>query len=148
VRWQQTLVHLLWDVSTRTLTLLDIALADTPLTGAGFGLLQRINSRPGITIAEMSRLAPTTQQALSQIAARLEKLGFIERKLARGERGIALHMTDAGSAALDAAFEAALAFEASLAAALGARRYGRLVDLLQDAAPIMRELKPGRRRDP
>lgn len=37
--------------------------------------LMNVNARPDVTIAELSRPAPQTQQALSQVAARLEKLG-------------------------------------------------------------------------
>src|SRR5918997_3045849 len=96
--WEHWLVHLLWAVSTRTSALGEAALADSPLTLAGLGMLENVAARPGITIAEISRRAPQTQQALSQIAARLERLGFLERRLAgpgRG-RGVGLHLTAGG----------------------------------------------------
>src|SRR5689334_17136791 len=93
-RWEHWLVHLLWAVSTRTSALGEAALATGPLTLAGLGLLENVNARPGITIAEISRRAPQSQQALSQIAARLETHRFIERRLvARGRgRGVGLHL--------------------------------------------------------
>src|SRR5918997_7018346 len=96
--WEHWLVHLLWVVSTRTSALGEAALGGTPLTLAGLGMLENVDARPGITIAEISRRAPQTQQALSQIAARLERLGLIERRLAgpgRG-RGVGLHLTAGG----------------------------------------------------
>jgi hypothetical protein len=68
----------------RTSALGEAALADSPLTLPRLGLLESVSARPGITIAEIARRAPQTQQALSQIAARLDKLGFIERRPAGG----------------------------------------------------------------
>jgi DNA-binding MarR family transcriptional regulator len=145
-RWEHWLVHLLWAVSVRTSLLGEAALADSPLTLAGLGLLENINARPGITIAEIARRAPQTQQALSQIAARLEKLGFIERRLADGGRGVALHLTPAGAHARTSAHDTTEAFEASLAAALGPSRHRRLVALLEEARTIVGGLEPRRPR--
>lgn len=143
-RWEHWLVHLLWAVSTRTSMLGEGALADSPLTLAGLGLLENVNARPGITIAEISRRAPQTQQALSQVAARLERLGFIERRLVgRGQgRGVGLHLTAAGDHARARAHEAAEAFERRLAEALGSERHERLVALLEEIRPIVGELEP------
>jgi DNA-binding MarR family transcriptional regulator len=143
-RWEHWLVHLLWAVSTRTSMLGEGALAESPLTLAGLGLLENINARPGITIAEISRRAPQSQQALSQVAARLEKLGFIERRLAdRGRgRGVELHLTDAGARARASAHEATEAFERALAETLGPDRHQRLVALLEEMRPIVGELEP------
>lgn len=144
--WEHWLVHLLWAVSTRTSTLGEAALADSPLTLAGLGLLENVNARPGITIAEISRRAPQSQQALSQVAARLENLGFIERRLAaRGQgRGVGLHLTPAGARAREAAHAAADSFEASLAAALGRMRHQHLMNALEEARPIVEQLESSR----
>ncbi len=155
-RWEHWLVHLLWAVSVRTSALGEAALAGTPLTLAGLGMLENINARPGITLAEISRRAPQTQQALSQIAARLEKLGYVERRLAGRGRGVALHLTPAGAEARTSAHQAIEAFETELAAALGAGRHARLVKSLEEARTIIGELsrtpvetrpRPARRPD-
>lgn len=145
-RWEHWLVHLLWAISVRTSMLGEGALADSPLTLAGLGLLENVNARPGITIAEISRRAPQTQQALSQVATRLEKLGFLERRLVdRGQgRGVGLHLTAAGHEARARAHEATEAFEAVLAEALGPDRHQRLVELLQQMRPVVNELEPQR----
>jgi DNA-binding MarR family transcriptional regulator len=149
-RWEHWLVHLLWAVSARTSTLGEAALADSPLTLAGLGLLENVNSRPGTTLAEISRRAPQTQQALSQVAARLEKLGFIERRLAdRGQgRGIGLHLTAEGARARANAHALAEAFEAVLAEALGSDRHQRLVELLEEMRPVVNELERTRTARP
>lgn len=144
-RWEHWLVHLLWAVSVRTSMLGEAALAGSPLTLAGLGVLENINAKPGITIAEIARRAPQTQQALSQIAARLEKLGFIERRLADRGRGVALHLTPAGSAAYRDAHEMTEGFEAQLEAALGAARHERLLTLLHEMRRIVNEVEPARR---
>jgi DNA-binding MarR family transcriptional regulator len=86
----------------------EAALADSPVTLSGLGLLENVNARLGITIAEIARRAPQTQQALSQITARLAKLGFIERRLTDRGRGIALHLTPAGASARAQAHEAGI----------------------------------------
>lgn len=136
-------MHLLWATSARTSMLGEAALADSPLSFAGLGLLENVSARPGIAIAEISRRSPQTQQALSQIAARLEKLGFIERRV-DGGRGIGLYLTEDGARARASAHEAAEAFEASLVTALGVKRHQRLVQLLEEAEPVIRELEPQR----
>ena len=143
-RWQHWLVHLLWATSVRTSLLGEAALGDSPLSFSGLGLLENVSAHPGIAIAEISRRAPQTQQALSQIAARLEKLGFIERRVVRG-RGIGLYLTEDGARARASAHEAAEAFEASLVTALGVKRHQRLVRLLEEAEAVIRELEPQRR---
>ncbi len=147
-RWEHWLVHLLWAVSVRTSMLGEAALGDSPVTLAGLGLLENVNARPGITIAEITRRAPQTQQALSQIAARLEKLGLIERRLAEGGRGIALHLTAAGAHARTQSHRTIETFEAELAGALGASRHQRLIELLEEMRTIVGELEPARRSGP
>lgn len=143
-RWEHWLVHLLWGVSSRTSTLGEAALSDSPLTLAGLGVLENVAARPGVTTAEMSRTTPQTQQALSQIVTRLERLGLVERQLTRGTRGVGLHLTAEGALARAAAHEAVEAFEASLAEALGRQRHERLLTLLEEARSVIYELEPNR----
>ncbi len=139
-RWEHWLVHLLWAVSVRTSSLGEAALAGTPLTLAGLGLLENVGARPGITIAEIARRAPQTQQALSQIAARLDRLGYLERRLAEGGRGVGLHLSPAGARARAEAHERTERFEAELAEALGASRHARLIALLEEMRTVVGEL--------
>ena len=139
-RWEHWLVHLLWAVSVRTSALGEAALAETPLTLAGLGLLENVNARPGITIAEIARRAPQTQQALSQIAARLDRLGYLERRLSAGGRGVGLHLSPAGARARSEAHERTERFERELAEALGASRHARLVALLEEMRTVVGEL--------
>jgi DNA-binding MarR family transcriptional regulator len=129
-------------VSVRTSMLGESALADSRLTLAGLGLLENVNARPGITIAGIARRAPQTQQALSQIAARLETLGYLERRLADRGRGIGLHLTAAGARARTSAHETIETFEAELATVLGAGRHARLLDVLEETRTIVRDLDP------
>lgn len=140
-RWEHWLVHLLWAVSVRTSMLGEAALAESPLTLAGLGVLENINAEPGITIAEIARRAPQTQQALSQVVARLEKLGLVERRLAVSGRGVALHLTPAGSTAYRGAHQLTEAFESDLADALGPARHRRLLTLLEEMRPIVTDLQ-------
>lgn len=141
-RWEHWLVHLLWAVSVRTSAQGEAALSGTPLTLAGLGMLENINANPGITIAQIARTAPQTQQALSQISARLERLGFIERRLADRGRGVALHLTAAGSAAYRMGHETTEAFELELKSALGTTRHRRLVALLAEMRTVVSDAQP------
>jgi len=141
-RWAHTLGHLLWEVSARTLQLSEASLARVPgdvaLTPASVGLLDQVASRPGTTIAEIARRTPKSSQAVSQVVARLEKHGFVERRLAGG-RAIGLHITDAGAAARTAGTAAEDAVEAQLEQALGRERYEALRRLLDEARTALAE---------
>src|SRR5579875_1926886 len=78
------LASLLWEVTTYAILLEEETLADTPLTVASSKLLQSVSCEPGITVAELARRIPKSPQAISRIVARLEKLGFVERRVRAG----------------------------------------------------------------
>jgi DNA-binding MarR family transcriptional regulator len=59
-------------------------LADIQLSLASMGALERIAAYPGITASELARQAFKTQQAVSQVTSRLERLGYVERRLGPG----------------------------------------------------------------
>lgn len=143
-RWEHWLVHLLWGVSARTSTLGEAALAGLAAHAGG---ARRAGERRGAPRRDHRRDVPDhpqTQQALSQIVTRLERLGLVERQLTRGTRGVGLHLTAEGALARAAAHEAVEAFEASLAEALGRQRHERLLTLLEEARSVIYELEPNR----
>src|ERR1700743_2970781 len=90
--------HLLWECYVRLLPLSDAAFADSDLTLPLSGALAMIGTWPGETVAELSRRSPKTQQAVSQVVGRLERLGYVERRLGPG-RGVRLYLTPAGETA-------------------------------------------------
>jgi DNA-binding MarR family transcriptional regulator len=139
--WNHRLSHLLWEVTSVVSLLTEAELADTPLTNPGIGILDIVATEPGITVAEIARRSPKTPQAVSQVAARLEKLGYLERRLAEG-RGVALHITPAGEDARAAGNEREAEFDDKLRDALGADRYEQLRTLLEEARPIVRRMEP------
>ncbi len=147
-RWEHWLVHLLWAVSVRTSAQAEVALSGSPLTLAGLGMLENITANPGITIAQIARTAPQTQQALSQISARLERLGLIERRLADRGRGVALHLTPAGTAAHRQGHDTTEAFEQQLQGTLGPTRHRRLVALLEEMRTVLSDSHPPDRPAP
>lgn len=95
----QRIGHLLWETSARVTLWADPLLADLQLSLASVGVLEGIAAFPGITASELARHAFKTQQAVSQVTSRLERLGYIERRLGPG-RGVGLHVTRLGQAAL------------------------------------------------
>jgi DNA-binding MarR family transcriptional regulator len=138
---EDRLGHLLWEVSAYTTALSETALADSPLSHSGIGILNTVAAEPGITVAEIARRSPKTPQAVSQVTARLEKLGLLERRVAEG-RGVALHLTAAGHAEQAKGDGREEAFEQGLREALGAERYDALCRLLGEARTVITALPP------
>jgi DNA-binding MarR family transcriptional regulator len=96
--WSQRLSHLLWETYARVTLLVDAEFAGSRLTLPAIGALDMIATWPGSTAAELSRHTPKSQQAMSQVVARLERLGYVERRLGTG-RGVGLYITPAGTEA-------------------------------------------------
>ena len=90
--------HLLWECYVQMLPLGDEVFTGSDLTLPLAGTLDMIATWPGCTVADLSRRTPKTQQAISQLVAKLEQFGHVERRLGPG-RGIGLHLTPAGEAA-------------------------------------------------
>jgi DNA-binding MarR family transcriptional regulator len=90
--------HLLWESYTLMTPIFDEVFAGSELTLALAGTLDMIGVWPGSTTAELSRHGHKTQQAFSQLVARLEKLGYVERRVGVG-RGVGLYLTPAGEVA-------------------------------------------------
>ena len=128
---------LLWEVTTYVELMGEAALAGTPLTLPSSGMLEGVLAEPGITVAEMSRRLPKTQQAISQLAARLEKLGFLERRLRSG-RGVGLFVTDAGREIAHEGRRREQELDRRVRALLGEQRYEELRQLLIESRSILR----------
>jgi DNA-binding MarR family transcriptional regulator len=90
--------HLLWECYVQLLPLSEDAFADSDLTLPLAGTLDMIGTWPGATVAELSRRTPKTQQAISQLVAKLEQLGYVQRRVGPG-RGVGLYLTPAGQVA-------------------------------------------------
>jgi DNA-binding MarR family transcriptional regulator len=127
---------LLWEVTAYAELMGEAMLAGTPLTLPSSGMLQTVAGEPGITVAEISRRLPKTQQAISQVAARLEKLGFIERRVGSG-RGVGLFATDSGREMAAEASRAEAVLERRLRSLLGDERHGALRELLVESRAIL-----------
>jgi DNA-binding MarR family transcriptional regulator len=132
------LSDLLWEVSAYAEMLGEAALADTPLSLPSSGMLQAVLGEPGITVAEMSRRMPKTQQAISQVTARLEKLGLLERRLGSG-RGHGLFVTEAGRELAELGISRERELEDRMATVLGDERYAHLRRLLSESRTLLRE---------
>ena len=131
------LSHLLWEVGAYSTLLSETALASTSLTPATAGALDVIAANPGTSIAEMARRLPTSAQGVSQLVAKLEALGFVERQLGERGHGVALYVTESGEEARLEADERKRTLEEELSSALGQRDYDRLVQLLTRARPLL-----------
>jgi DNA-binding MarR family transcriptional regulator len=104
--------------------------ARTPLSQAAIGALTKIAMEPGITASGLARSGFKTQQAASQITGRLERLGFVERRLGSG-RGVGLYITKAGEQAVTDGLAAEREVETRFEALIGLERYNELVEALK-----------------
>jgi DNA-binding MarR family transcriptional regulator len=140
LRGKDTLYDLLWQVTAYTHLMGEAAFAGTPLTVASGSMLTAVLEEPGMTVAEISRRIPKTQQTISQVVARLEKLGLIERRLGSG-RGVGLHVTDAGREMAQAALALERDLTARLRALLGEERSTALTELLRESRAILQQAR-------
>jgi DNA-binding MarR family transcriptional regulator len=137
---KDTLYDLLWQVTAYTHLMGEAALAGTPLTVASSSMLIAVLEEPGMTVAEISRRIPKSQQTISQVVARLEKLGLIERRLGPG-RGVGLHVTDTGREMAQVAVARGQELTARLRELLGEERSTALTELLSESREILREAR-------
>ena len=107
----------------------EAALAGTPLSLPLNHLLDAVVAEPGVTVTEIARRLGKSQQAMSQAADRLERLGFIERHVGAG-RTVGLHATDVGRTASADGVRRELAAEDRTRAVLGPDRFDTLLALL------------------
>ncbi len=138
-RWEQRVGHLLWETYTRAFLITEDEMAGSELTPAAIGTLDMVATWPGATVAEISRRTPKTQQAISQMVARLERLGYLERRLGKG-RGVGIHLTDAGRAARLRGHELEDIVEQRYREVLGDQLYHQLEVTLGAARDRLREL--------
>jgi len=135
---QDELYNLVWQVAAYTHLMGEETFAGTPLTVASGSMLRAVLEQPGLTVAEFSRRIPKTQQTLSQVVARLERLGLIERRLGPG-RGVGLYLTEAGQQMAGDAVAREQEVNDRLRQLLGTERAETLTELLRESHAILRE---------
>jgi DNA-binding MarR family transcriptional regulator len=116
----------------------EAALSGTSLSLPLNHLLDAVVAEPGVTVTEIARRLGKSQQAMSQAADRLERLGFIERHVGAG-RTVGLHATDAGRTASADGVRRELAAEDRTREVLGFDRFDTLVALLESARDALIE---------
>ena len=94
-------------------------------------------AEPGITVAELSRRTPRTPEAISQIVARLEKLGLVERRVKTG-RGIGLHLADEGRSMAEQAFDRESSADEQLLGIVGPKNHQALRAFLLESRKQLR----------
>jgi DNA-binding MarR family transcriptional regulator len=108
----------------------EAALSGTSLSLPLNHLLDAVVTEPGVTVTEIARRLGKSQQAMSQAADRLERLGFIERHVGAG-RTVGLHATDSGRTASADGVRRELAAEDRTREVLGSDRFDTLAALLE-----------------
>lgn len=126
----------MWEIAARIHAMGDTYYGTQEMTRSSVGILHAIVLRPGISIAEITREHPTTQQAVSQVVARLDTLGLVDRRLVRG-RTIGLYATAAGIKAQAAGEVIELGLDRELAKVLGHDKYERLRKALLDTREVL-----------
>ncbi|WP_211768916.1 MarR family winged helix-turn-helix transcriptional regulator [Kutzneria sp. CA-103260] len=116
----------------------EAALAGTSLSLPLNHLLDTVVAEPGVTVTEIANRLGKSQQAISQAANRLEKLGYIERRVGTG-RAVALHATSTGRNASAEAVARELAAEDRVRELLGPERFDTLMALLAATRDTLRD---------
>jgi DNA-binding MarR family transcriptional regulator len=116
----------------------EAALAGTSLSLPLNHLLDAVVAEPGVTVTEIARRLGKSQQAMSQAADRLQRLGFIERHVGTG-RTVGLHATDAGRTASADGVHRELAAEDRTREVMGVDRFDTLVALLENVRDALLE---------
>lgn len=129
--------HLLWECEALMILLADDVFAGEELTLALAGTLDMVGTWPGSTAAELSRRGPKTQQAVSQLVARLEKLGYVERRVRPG-RGVGLYLTAAGEVARIEGNEREEELDGRLRELVGDETFRELAEVLEKARSGLR----------
>jgi DNA-binding MarR family transcriptional regulator len=135
---EDELIDLLLDTAYYVKLMGEAALADTPLSLLSSRMLATVLNEPGITVAEISRRIPKTQQMISHVAAQLAKLGLIERQLGSA-RGVGLYVTDAGRQMAEKGLAREHEMRTRLRELLGEIRYEALEQLSRETRAILRE---------
>jgi DNA-binding MarR family transcriptional regulator len=133
--------HLLWECNMLMIPLGDAVFEDSDLSLALSGTLDAIGTWPGSTAAELARQGPKTQQAVSQAVSRLEKAGWVERRVGRG-RGVELYLTESGEVARAEGHRREDLLEERMRTILGADTYAELVRQLTVARERLRGENP------
>jgi DNA-binding MarR family transcriptional regulator len=133
-------IDLLLDTAYYVKLMGETALSETPLSLLSSRMLATVLNEPGITVAEMSRQIPKTQQMISHVAAQLTKLGLLERRLGSG-RGVELYATDAGRQVAEEGLTREYEMRVNLRALLTDARYGALEQLLSETRAILHEAR-------
>jgi DNA-binding MarR family transcriptional regulator len=115
----------------------EAALADTPLSLLSNRMLAAVLCEPGITVAEISRRIPKTQQAISHVAAQLAELGLIECRLG-SPRGVGLHVTETGRRMAEEGIAGGHDTQMRLRELLSDARYETLQQLSVETRAILR----------
>ncbi|MBS2532810.1 MarR family transcriptional regulator [Catenulispora sp. NF23] len=116
----------------------EAALSGTALSLPLNHMLDAVVAEPGVTVTEIAQRLGKSQQAMSQAAARLTTLGFIERHVGTG-RTVGLHATKAGRTASADGVRRELAAEERTRQALGTERFDELMALLARAREALLE---------
>jgi DNA-binding MarR family transcriptional regulator len=130
--------HLLWEVHAAISPVTEDAFEDSELNLPLSGTIDLIGLSPGVTVAELARVQPKTPQAISQLVARLEKMGLIERRLGTG-RGVGLYLTASGEEAREDSAAREARIETRLRDMLGTEMYEELQTLLGRARPLLKD---------
>lgn len=119
---------------------LDNGLRELGLTAPQYAVLTAIERAPGISNAELARLAFLTPQTMQGILVNLEKLGMIERRPAPDHgRVLRSELTSPGRVALKRAHRIVNDVEQKMLEGLGSQDLGELTRLLSHCATRLQQ---------
>jgi DNA-binding MarR family transcriptional regulator len=86
----------------------------------------------GMRPSDLAKRLGISKQALNHVLGQVEKLGYIERRVAQDSRGAAVHFTDRGWQVLETTVATMRQLEADWQAQIGKRRFAELKAALRE----------------
>ncbi len=86
----------------------------------------------GMRPSDLAKRLGISKQALNHLLGQVEKLGYVERRAAQGNRGAAVHFTERGWLVLETSVATMQQLEADWQAQIGERRFAELKATLRE----------------
>jgi DNA-binding MarR family transcriptional regulator len=123
------------------------SLAEVKLTGPQYAVLAALESKPGVTSAELARVCFVTAQTMNEIVQGLTVQYLIRREEPSHGRAVRLFLSNEGRLMLQKAHSQVTSVEDQALLLLPARDRDRFLLLLDSCASALEEAKPSNDRD-
>jgi DNA-binding MarR family transcriptional regulator len=100
----------------------------------------------GVRPTELAERTYMTKQAMNYLLGQLESLGYIERRVEKGQARRLVYLTRRGWQVFESQWAASQQLEAEWAAVIGKKRFNEFMRTLRELVLIEAKAAPGRKR--